>query len=69
MLDVGYRTEVKLNMVLLDWEKAFDKIDHEAMHNALYRMNLPEKYLSLIRQVYKKPTFKMEMFYSISRII
>ena len=54
MLEVAYRSEVKLNMVLLDWEKAFDEILHESMHNALYRMNLPEKYLNIIREIYKK---------------
>ena len=29
IMDVGYRAGQNLSMVLLDWEKAFDKVDHE----------------------------------------
>ena len=48
-------------MVLLDWEKAFDKVSHEALFSAMERMNLPDKYQNLIKDIYKKPTFKVEM--------
>ena len=42
-MDVGYRAGQQLSLSLLDWEKAFDKVDHEAMHTASERMNIPEK--------------------------
>ena len=60
-MDVGYRAGQNLTMVLLDWEKAFDKLDHEKMHEALERMNIPEKYSNIIRQIYKNPTFIIEI--------
>ena len=31
---------------LLDWEKAFDKIDHEKLMEALGRLNIPDKLLN-----------------------
>jgi len=58
---IGYRSDVKLNIILLDWEKAFDKVSHEAMHAALERMNLPIKYLDILRELYKKTQFQMEI--------
>ena len=56
-MDVGYRAGQKLTMILLDWEQAFDKINQEAMHEALDRMNLPPKYRNIIREIYKKNHF------------
>ena len=57
-MDIGYRAGQQLILALLDWEKAFDNLDQEAMHEALGRMNLPTKYKNLIRELYKHPTFK-----------
>ena len=41
-MDVVYRGGQQFIMILLDWEKAFDKVDHEAMHDAFQRMGIPE---------------------------
>ena len=60
-MDVGYRAGQNLTLVLLDWEKAFDKVDQEKLHEALERMNVPTKYSNIIRQIYKKPTFMIEI--------
>ena len=61
IMDVGYRAGQSLTLVLLDWEKAFDKVDQEKMHEAIERMNVPEKYSNIIRQIYKNPTFMIEI--------
>ena len=37
------KTGNKEIMVLLDWEKAFDKVTHEALFSALERIGLDEK--------------------------
>ena len=50
-----------MNLILLDWEKAFDTIYHEGLFSALERMNIHPKLINIIRQVYKKPMFKVEM--------
>ena len=48
-------------MVLLDWEKAFDKVKHDKLFEALYRMNVPDKFNNVIKALYRTPTFKVEL--------
>ena len=60
-MDVGYRAGQRFSMVLLDWEKAFDKVDQDMLHKALDRMDVPEKYMNLIREAYKNPTFNIQI--------
>ena len=48
-------------MVLLDWEKAFDRIDQKALFEAMERMGIDDKLIRLTSQLYKDPTFKVEM--------
>ena len=43
-MEYGERTGNKEILVLLDWEKAFDKISHPALHQAPARMNVHAKY-------------------------
>ena len=43
--------------LFLDWEKAFDKIDHEELLKAIARYNLPEKILRIIKSLYDSPLF------------
>ena len=51
----------KLLLVLLDWGMAFDKVTREGLFHALEGLNLPEKYVRIIKSLYSKPTFKVEM--------
>ena len=39
--DIGEQTGDNLIITLLDWEKAFDKVSHERMLQALERLNIP----------------------------
>ena len=55
------RTNTKTLLVLLDWEKAFDKVIHKELFNAMSRMNIPDKIINIIKQLYKKPIFRVEM--------
>ncbi len=48
-------------MTLLDWEKAFDKVDREGMFIALERMNVDVKIINIIKQLYKRTEFKVEL--------
>ena len=43
VMEFAEQTGEQLFLVLLDWEKAFDKIHHVKMHDALRRMGVPEK--------------------------
>ena len=54
-------TNIKTLLVLLDWEKAFDKVRHDKLIEAMQRMNVPTKAINAIIQLYKNPTFKVCM--------
>ena len=48
-------------MLLLGWEKAFDKIDREGLMNALRRVSVDPKLVKLVESVYKKTEFCIEI--------
>ena len=60
-IEKGVRTRAKTWFVLLDWEEAFDKVLHWTITEALRRMNVPEKMVNMIQELYRQPTFKTEM--------
>ena len=43
---------------LLDWEKAFDKVDQDKLLEALERLSISEKLLAAIQSLYKNPRFR-----------
>ena len=47
--------------VLLDWEKAFDKLSHEWLFKALEAMKIPEALMRIIEGLYRNPTFYVEI--------
>ena len=53
----GFTIQGNMHMVLLDWEKAFDKVTHTGLFEALERMNIAPKLRNLIKQLYKAPVF------------
>ena len=57
--DRAHRDKHRLYMALLDWEKAFDKIDQDMLLNALWRLNLPEEILWAIASFYDNPQFRI----------
>ncbi|CAK0829860.1 unnamed protein product [Prorocentrum cordatum] len=48
-------------MVLLDWEKAFDKVTRESLWNAMDRMNVHPKLIKAVQSIYRVTQFKVEM--------
>ena len=53
--DAAEQSGNPLLMVFLDWEKAFDKLNHDRMFEALERMNIPPKMMRVIKGAYAKP--------------
>jgi hypothetical protein len=45
---------------LLDWEKAFDKVDQQRMIIVLKRMGIPVELVELIADMYKEPSFAVK---------
>jgi purine nucleoside phosphorylase len=45
-------------MIFLDWEKAFDRISHQRLFEALERMKINAKMINNIKALYEHPFFK-----------
>ena len=46
-----------LFLALLDWEKAFDKVDHGTLLDALRRLDIHEHVIKALEDGYQKATF------------
>jgi len=47
-------------MIMLDWEKAFDKVNQEKMFQALERLNIPSEIITMIKALYTEPYFRVQ---------
>ena len=61
IIEQAEQTGSKTILLLLDWEKAFDKISHQALEKTLRRMNVPEELAVRIMKIYNAPIFKTEV--------
>ena len=61
VIDKGEMTNSKTLLVLLDWEKAFDKVSHVGLFCALERMGIETKIIKLIKELYSQPQFCVEI--------
>ena len=50
-----------MNMLLLDLEKAFDRVFHQKLLESLRRLRIPEKIVKVIESLYKNPEFIVEI--------
>ena len=50
-----------LIMVLLDWEKAFDKVDREGMFLSMERLGVDDKLIRMVKLLYKETFFNIEI--------
>ena len=58
--DYGEIKGAPMCMALFDWEKAFDKVLHERMFNALRRLDIDEHIIQVLMDCYQNPTFYVE---------
>ena len=49
-----------IQLIPLDWEKAFDKVDQEDIFNAMERTDIDPKLIRPTRQLYKHLAFYVE---------
>ena len=54
--EIGEKQGTNMTLILLDWEKAFDKIDQQMMIEAIERLNVPSKLIDMLKAIYKKKT-------------
>ena len=57
IVDKGESTSTPTILLLLDWEKAFDKVSQLGLMVALERMNVDDKMRRVIGALYRNPTF------------
>ena len=60
IIEMTEATQGNVIMVLLDWEKAFDKIDQSKLVEACSRLNIPEIVVNNIKAIYENPQFKVK---------
>ena len=56
---VAERQQSNMTLVLLDWEKAFDKINQSKMLQVLRRLKTPPNMLLLVTHMYAHPKFRI----------
>ena len=61
VIDKGEMTNTKTLLVLLDWEKAFDRVSHVGLFKCLERLQVDGKIINLIKAMYSHPTFYVEV--------
>ena len=59
LVDVGEQGYEPFAMIFLDWDKAFDKIDHQKMLAFPERLNIPNARLAAIKAWYNKPELQV----------
>ena len=57
----GEQTKTQTHMVLLDREKAFGEINRESLHKDVDKMNIPTKYIAMIKTMYTETEFNITM--------
>jgi hypothetical protein len=58
--DVVEKCNGRRILVLLDWEKAFDKIDQEKMFEALDRLNILAEIVAMKGAMHNEPYFRVQ---------
>ena len=58
IIDLGEMSNENIITIFLDWEKAFDKVNHKKMIEALKRVKIPQHYHDIIEDLYSSPQFK-----------
>lgn len=48
ILNIAERSGINMALILLDWEKAFDKVDQAKLIEVLERINVPPRLLALL---------------------
>ena len=51
---------LETHILLLDWEKAFDKVSQKKLLTALTRIGIPPKIVAMIKAIYDNPQFSIK---------
>ena len=55
--EIQEEAALESHLLLLDWEKAFDKVSQSRMIRAIRRLGVPEKIINMIMAIYLEPKY------------
>ena len=58
--DIADKSRSSSSLILLDWEKAFDKVSHAKLIETRHRLLAPQKIIQLIASFYSNPQFQVK---------
>ena len=61
MIEKSKEYQFDLCLGFVDYEKAFDRLDHQSLLAALKKQNIDEKYIKIIKVIYKEPTARIHL--------
>ena len=61
MIEKSKEYQFDLCLGFVDYEKAFDRLDHQSLLAALKKQNIDEKYIKIIKVIYKEPTARIQV--------
>ena len=56
----------ELYMALIDWEKAFDKVQHSKLFDSMTRLGLSNHFINIVKALYQSPSFFVQDQYGAS---
>ena len=56
-MEMAEAAGLNLSLISLDWSKAFDKLEHEALFHCLKRLGIRGKMLNCIKSLYSDSSF------------
>jgi len=59
LAEIAEEGQIPSVIAFLDWEKAFDRLSHQALFRILERMRFPKQTIDQIKAIYKGPLFKV----------
>ena len=59
LMDLAERQGTNISLVLLDWEKAFWKIDQKKLKQVLQRLSVPQNITQVVQNIYREARFRV----------
>ena len=59
LMDLAERQGTNMSLVLLDWEKAFEKIDQKKLKQVLQRLSVPQNIIQVVQNIYREAKFRV----------
>ena len=69
MIEKSKEHQFNLCLGVVDYEIAFDSLDHQSLLTALEKQNIDGKYIKIIKAIYKEPTARVHLEDTITDLI